>query len=284
MCKMCSCEAALHPESATGEWPWSTLIQAFLERRPWLQSHAHGFWAHISQELWKGHGLKFQSGFKKASYENWNCQKLRALKLSTEKSAQMKQTQICLYLPGSSDRMLQSWTSELKRSECPTKNQTLTAQYLWLEPSRRWRANLHVNPWVVSGVALADPILCTKSCFSTTCIVLQVNQMSRKCQQSTGSPWPPSRFHMVPLVLCASIQIDTWCMLLVSVAAAHPFSIMDRAGVKSKAFPHCTSTNPPPCWKRSRHPCDNSCNEKGAIYYFSTKYGKILWVDSHPYT
>lgn len=198
MCKMCSCEAALHPESATGEWPWSTLIQAFLERRPWLQSHAHGFWAHISQELWKGHGLKFQSGFKKASYENWNCQKLRALKLSTEKSAQMKQTQICLYLPGSSDRMLQSWTSELKRSECPTKNQTLTAQYLWLEPSRRWRANLHVNPWVVSGVAPADPILCTKSCFSTTCIVLQVNQMSRKCQQSTGSPWPPSRFHMVP--------------------------------------------------------------------------------------
>ena len=194
-----------------------------------------GFWAHISQELWKGHGLKFQSGFKKASYENLNCQKLRALKLSTEKSAQMKQTQICLYLPGSSDRMLQSWTSELKRSECPTKNQTLTAQYLWLEPSRRWRANL-VNSWVASGVALADPILCTKSCFSTTCIVLQINQMSRKCQQSTGSPWPPSRFHMVPHGSTSTLRKHSdWYMMHAASFCCSCFLSASWTGQESKA-------------------------------------------------
>ena len=99
------------------------------------------------------HGLTYPKNCEKGqiskrlqkSYGNLDCQKLRALKLCTEKMLKWsKLRSVCtsLYLPGSSERVLQTWIRELKRSECPTKNQTLTAQCLWLQPSHRWRANL----------------------------------------------------------------------------------------------------------------------------------------------
>ena len=138
-------QGALHPEPATGEWPWSTLIRAFLERRPWLQSRAHGFGAHMGSHIPRIFEKGQISKRLQKSYGNLDCQKLRALKLCTEKMLKWsKLRSVCtsLYLPGSSERVLQTWIRELKRSECPTKNQTLTAQCLWLQPSHRWRANL----------------------------------------------------------------------------------------------------------------------------------------------